>query len=160
MKTMAVSKVLTVNSFNCRGLREKTKRQYFFNWLKKSYNGVIFLQETHCTGVDELKWQKEFNGIGYFSNGTNQSRGVAILVPNNLQFEFKVLSHKTDLNGRLIMIDSEIESCPFSLVNVYAPTGDRLNEQLAFINDLRNILLNLGGTSIPISILTLIEKEV
>ena len=65
------------------------------------------------------------------------------------------------------MIDCEIESCPFSLVNVYAPTRDRLNEQLAFIDDLRNILLNLGekkviiggGTSIPISILTLIEKE-
>ena len=55
MKNMAVSKVLTVNSFHCRGLREKTKRQYLFNWLTKSYNGVIFLQETHCTGVDELK---------------------------------------------------------------------------------------------------------
>ena len=80
----------------------------------------------------------------------NQSRGVAILVPNNLQFEFKVLSHKTDLNGRLIMIDCEIESCPFSLVNVYAPTRDRLNEQLASIDDLRNILLNLGEKKVII----------
>ena len=118
--------------------------------MKTSYNGVIFLQETHCTGLDELKRQKEFNGIGYFSNGTNQSRGVAILVPNNLQFEFKVLSHKTDLNGRLIIIDRKIELCPFSLVNVYAPTRDRLNEQLAFIDDLRNIFLNLGEKKVII----------
>ena len=48
------------------------------------------------------------------------------------------------------MIDCEIESCPFSLVNVYAPTRDRLNEQLAFIDDLRNILLNLGEKKVII----------
>ena len=61
-----------------------------------------------------------------------------------------MLSHKTDLNGRLIMIDCEIESCPFPLFNVYAPTRDRLNEQLAFIDDLRNILLNLGEKKVII----------
>ena len=145
-----MSNTILVNSFNCRGLRDKTKRQYVFNWLKKSYNGITFLQETHCSKIDEILWQKEFNGKGYFSNGTNQSRGVAILTPDNLQVDLKVVSHKSDQNGRFIMIECEIESTTFTFVNVYAPTRDHLNDQLSFMNELRDILINLDKKNLII----------
>ena len=116
--------------------------------MKKCYNGIIFLQETHCTEADESMWQKEFNGMGYFSNGTNQSRGVVILIPNNLHIDIKVLSHISDSKGRLIMIKCEIESCIFSLINVYAPTRDHLAEQLSFIGEVSNILVNFGENNV------------
>ena len=81
-----------------KGIKGNTKRQYIFNWLKKSHNGVIFLQETHCIDVDEFNWHKEVIQKGYFSNRTHSSSKRKV-IPNNLQLEFKVLSHKTDLNG-------------------------------------------------------------
>ena len=48
-------------SLNCRGLRDKTKRLALFNWLKTKYMGLVLLQETHSTELDENQWEK--NGV-------------------------------------------------------------------------------------------------
>ena len=41
--------LLKLHTFNCRGLREGSKRRLVLNWLKKYYNGIILLQETHAS---------------------------------------------------------------------------------------------------------------
>ena len=47
---------LQIISFNCRGLREKRKREilfffffFFFFWLKEKHADIIYLQETYLT---------------------------------------------------------------------------------------------------------------
>ena len=57
---------ITLNSFNCRGLRGKNKRQTVFKWLENSNNGITLLQETHSSLSDEIKWINEW-GVIYFS---------------------------------------------------------------------------------------------
>ena len=36
--------ILGINSFNCRGLRNKTKRQAKFSWLNDYSKGICLLQ--------------------------------------------------------------------------------------------------------------------
>ena len=44
---------LTINTFNCRGIRCESKRSVVFNWLKHYNSGSFFLQETHSFNTDE-----------------------------------------------------------------------------------------------------------
>ena len=55
-----VSDKLKLNSFNCRGVRDRKKRLNISNWLKNNYFGITALQETHSTVEDEKIWQKEW----------------------------------------------------------------------------------------------------
>ena len=116
---MNKSRELVIDSFNCRCLRDQRKRHDIFHWLKKYYYGITFLQETHSVKEDEVIWSKEWGGPIYFSNGTSQSRGVAILIPPNLGIEFTILNETKDTEGRYLVIDCIIESFDLTLINVY-----------------------------------------
>ena len=61
---------INIGSLNVRGLRDKTKRNEMFTWLKNKNLSIIFLQETHCTNELEDVWRTGW-GIRYFSV-TNQ----------------------------------------------------------------------------------------
>ena len=87
---------LNISSFNCRGIRDKTKRILIFNWLQKSYPGIILLQETHSVKEDEKQWKKEWEGQIYFSHGTSNSKGVAILISPNLDLKFSNIINDPD----------------------------------------------------------------
>ena len=56
---MNQEKIVKINSFNCRGLRDKKKRTNIFQWIKRNYAGITLLQETHSILEDESKWEKE-----------------------------------------------------------------------------------------------------
>ena len=63
-----------------RGLNnQKKKRKTIFQWLKSSHPGIILLQETHSLEEDEKAWVSEWDN-DIFAHGTNNSRGVAILL--------------------------------------------------------------------------------
>ena len=123
---------LSISSFNCRGLRDKLKRNSVFNWLKSKYLGLFFLQETHSIGTDESIWTKEWNGKIYFSHGNSQSKGVAVLIPEVLVGIVNVSQVTSDPEGRFIVLDCEIEGNAMVLFNIYAPTKDKVNSQLNF----------------------------
>ena len=73
------SKLTSILTLNVRGLREKTKRENCFYWLKQQKADIIFLQETYWT-VDLLKTiEKEWEGEVLLSQGTYHSKGTAIL---------------------------------------------------------------------------------
>ena len=69
------SKILRIISYNCRGLRDKNKR-------------ISLIQESHSTLTNELKWQGEWGGKIYFSHGEFNAKGVAILIPQNIEQNF------------------------------------------------------------------------
>jgi len=125
---------IQLNSFNARGLGDCAKRRTIFNWIKKNHKGVTLLQETHSTPTVEKQWQREWGGEILFSHGSRKSKGVAILLPKSLKIEINQTT--TDNDGRLIMTDIDIEDQSFILVNLYAPTKDKQNEQLQLLLDL------------------------
>ena len=64
------------------------KRIKLFEYLKNfiSKNGFMFLQETSSTAFDEKRWQDEFKGKLFFSQGHSNSCGVAIGFLGNMNF--------------------------------------------------------------------------
>ena len=124
-------------SLNVRGLQDSKKRRELFLWLKQNHKGsksFILLQETHSKKEDELLWEKEWGAQILFSHGTSQSRGVAILFPKVTLF--KLDSYSVDLEGRKIQIHLSNECSKLCIINVYAPTQDKADEQYIFMQKL------------------------
>ena len=142
--------ILNFKSFNCRGLREKNKQSQIFAWLKSSHRGIILLQETHSSTNDEQIWKKDWDGDILYSHGSANSRGVAILLPKDIDTNFEITSIQRDLHGRILIIECKIESQCFIIVNVYAPTKDKAQEQLLFLKNLQNLLDTYSGNAIII----------
>ena len=115
-------------SLNARGLRTFDRRKAFFNWLAKSSADICFLQETYSTSEVENIWKKQWKGDMFFSHGTGHSKGVLILVRDNL--DFKLQSVKVDSQGRYILLEATIQDSPFLLLNIYAP--NKCSEQCDF----------------------------
>ena len=128
----------SILSLNVRGLREAKKRREIFQWLKQYHKGkdsIIFLQETHSTALDLTSWERDWGSKVIMSHGTSNSRGVAILLPINYNFEIQNSTVSTD--GRKITLNILCDEIEYCLINVYAPTQDLENEQIQFINYLR-----------------------
>ena len=94
--------------------------------------------------------KSEWGGKIFYSNGTSNSRGVAILIPDSLAIDIKIISECKDQTGRMLVIDCKIEGLPLTLVNIYAPTRDRLAQQITFLAEMRDILQNLASKDLII----------
>ena len=139
---------ISLNSFNCRGLRCKSKRLSIFNWLNTSVKGVTLLQETHSDNGVEKQWEKEFGGSIYFSHGTSNSKGVAVAIPNCLKTLIKVIEIKSDDSGRLLVVHGEVAGAELVIVNIYAPTKDIPHEQNTFLDNLRAFIEEHGDKNL------------
>ena len=89
-------------SLNCRGLRNKRKRHTLFSWLEKYNRAIIMLQETYSDASIEQIWSNEYKGKIYFSHGSSNSKGVALLLPRSSQnFTLNIRDVKSDDDGRI-----------------------------------------------------------
>ena len=128
---------IDIISLNVRGLNEGKKRREIFRWLKryhKGREGVVFLQETHSQKNVEVSWEKDWGSKIFFAHGTNNARGVAILMPEKFNFDIK--NKITDEQGRFISITLKIADERYTLVNIYAPTKDKVTDQIKLIQNL------------------------
>ena len=132
----------SLTSLNCRDLRDKTKRLTLFNWLKTKYKGLVLLQETHSTELDENQWEKEWGNKIFFSHGQSNSRGVAILSPINSDITLTNITKDTD--GRVLLIDCTVHETKFTVINVSAPTKDKVSLQNEFLENIRVMVENNG----------------
>ena len=112
-----------VGSFNCNGLGNKNKRSKVLNWLKKKKEDIIFLQETHSTLETESDWKRDWGGEIYFSHGSSNSTGVAILFKKN-DHNIEVGDVRTICLGRVLLIEITYNSVKYCLVNNYSPNSD------------------------------------
>ena len=64
---------------NVRGLRNTNKRRAIFSYLKDQIATIFNLQETFSKPEDEKIWTAEWGGNGFFSHGTEHSKGVTML---------------------------------------------------------------------------------
>ena len=83
---------------------------------------MVFLQENHSVKKDEKRWRMESGDRIYFSHGTNNARGVAILFHKSLNIKF--LYRVADKNGRYLILKCKVGTANMLLVNIYAPNQD------------------------------------
>ena len=93
------------------------------------------LQETHSTSVTENIWAREWEGSIYFSHGTQYARGVAVLIPGNLDVQVSNLLR--DEEGRFLLLEITFDGQELIIANFYAPTKDKSIEQLAFLDQFK-----------------------
>ena len=121
-------------SLNARGLRNTTKLKKVLNWSSKhgGESGVRFLQESHTISDMEQKWQLLTKGEFIMSHGTSNSRGVAIHIGQNL--EYQITSRLIDSEGRYILFLVKIQGSDFLLINSYAPNNEQ--DQVIYFRNL------------------------
>ena len=69
-----------------------------FSWLLNSGADICFLQETYSTQEVGDIWRKQWKGNMFLSHGSSHSRGVLVLVRDNLDFQLRYI--KVDSQGR------------------------------------------------------------
>ena len=134
---------INIISANVRGLRQKQKRTSVFDWLKRSHSGdknFVFMQETHSTEDVEIDWESEWGGNIVYNHGTSGSCGVLIIPPKSHDYKIECLYK--DCDGRIIILKVENDSNCFTLVNIYAPSGNE-NTKIDFCTTLSNSLDNV-----------------
>ena len=72
----------------------------------------------------------------FFSHGSNHSRGVLVLLKDNL--DFKIHSSKVDSQCRYIFREAYIQDSLYFLLNIYAP--NKCSEQFLFFKDVSDTL--------------------
>ena len=124
-------------SLNVRGIGDGKKRREIFRWLKRYHGGeksIVMLQETHSSDQYELIWEKEWGSKIFYSHGSSTARGVAILMP--LHHNFDVTELWKDTQGRILALTLKSDDIHLNIANIYAPTKDKVNEQLNTLNEL------------------------
>ena len=76
--------MLTFSSLNCRGLNKKLKRKTIFNSCL-NYD-ISCLQETYITDGKYKEWKGQLK----YNPGTNQSKGLIILINDKLQYKSEI----------------------------------------------------------------------
>ena len=74
-----VSKIKFISN-NMKRLQSTNERLKLIKHFKDKipFNGFSFLQETHSTANDEIKWKDDFKGEVFHSHGKSISYGVLI----------------------------------------------------------------------------------
>lgn len=132
--------MISVVTFNVRGIRATKKRRAIFRHLHVNYpDSIISLQETHSSDAVETYWRAEWGGDIYFSHGRENAGGVAFLFPRNTQFNVRVMHSSED--GRLLRLEINSDTCKATIIGVYAPSTSRQEDKCSFLDRLQTQLL-------------------
>ena len=113
---------IKIISYNAQGLKTKNKRDKVINWAMKKMFDILAIQESHYEESDEDKWKESWKGKIYSSSGSNNSRGVTILISENLEHE--ILQKHKDEHGRWIILELAIRNKTYLVGNYYGPNND------------------------------------
>lgn len=125
-----------VISLNVNGINAADKRRSMFSKLREGGYDLCLLQECHSMQTTAHLWQSEWGGQVLFSHGASNSRGVAILLRRD--FEGLVQQVVRDDLGRILLLQVQIGGMTYILGSVYAPTADRQEDQLQFLEVLES----------------------
>ena len=137
----------SIGSLNVRGIRQTEKRRDVIDFLRKCDFSVTCLIDTHVTAdlIDIVRAEWGSQLIASF--GTNQSRGIIILL--NDKTGVKVCNSLVDPDGNYVITNIDfggIVKC--NLVVLYGPNEDNPNfykELFATIESLSNDPLIIVG---------------
>jgi exonuclease III len=131
---------------NAQGLKGKTKKRQVMKWATKKKFDIMTIQEAHIEEEDLDDWKEVWKGTLLYSGGTNQSRGVIILI-NNLA-DHEVLEEEKDTEGRWIIARLLIKGQEIKIGNYYGPNGDNpktMKEMLTTMETMETEKVILAG---------------
>ena len=114
---------LSICCVNVRGIRQAEKRRDVFNFLRNKRCALYCLVDTHFTPDMVTMVRSEWGGEVFVSCGSNNSRGVAVLVSPGAPVV--VNSADVDCHGNYIIIDVDFDGyfrC--RCVTLYGPNDD------------------------------------
>ena len=117
-----MTNTVKVVSMNCQGLADPRKRRDVFHYLRDKSYSIYLLQDTHFDPKLENCIRAEWGYKCYFASYNSNSRGVAILFNNNL--EFSVNKVYKDIAGNYIFATVRIMDKEFVIVSLYGPNRD------------------------------------
>ena len=92
----------------------------------------------------------EGRGKIYYTDGTTNSTGVAILILDKACSFFTLKNEISYQNGGGLLLECSIYDNPRVIISVYFPTKDKPKEQLLLLDYLRGLLINYGDQNIVI----------
>ena len=109
-----------------------------FKYLRNIINsiGFIFLQETHSSSNNEQKCKDDFRVPLFFLHGKSNSCGVTIGYCG--REAFKVVNTACNKNGRIQILDVELNGTNLLLINFYNSNSE--SEQLSTFSILQKLL--------------------
>ena len=120
------------------------KRRAIFRQLHTRKVSIAFLQETYSSKAQENIWSAEWGGKIYFNHGSKHSKGVAILFDPKLTVTVKKEIKSDD--GRIIILETNIDDEISVLVNIYAPNN--IHALQMFFKKLSEMLRNYADSLI------------
>ena len=118
----ASNNCIVVLSANCQGLRDLKKRADVVNYFKDAKANIICLQDTHLMENDSKDFHTIWEDLFYIHGQKSNSRGVAILIRKN--FDFNVHDVTKDDVGNLLWVQFTTCNMKFNLLNIYGPNTD------------------------------------
>ena len=118
----SVGDSIKVLSANCQGLQNIKKRIDVLSYFKETNANIVCLQDTHLIDDDIMVVKELWNNDVYLNGGKTNSRGVAILLNNN--FEYEILACNKDKNGNYLNLLMKLSSMKINLITLYGPNND------------------------------------
>ena len=104
------------NNVNGHNLSKKQIKMFKYFREKIANNGILFLQETHSSHDTVISWCDDFKGELFFSHGTTNSCSVMIGYLGSNKIKVRI---KNDSQGRILIVDADIDEETFVLINLY-----------------------------------------
>ena len=116
-------------TLNVRGLNNVEKRTKVFQWLINAKSDITFLQETYCTEKALTAFKASWTGINEHAvTDSAHSRGVSILF--NPKHKVTIENKHASIDGRLLLLNIELNGKFMTLVNVYANNAEKQRKDL------------------------------
>lgn len=109
-------------SMNVRGLGNKVKRTYVFNYIRKMKVNIACLQDIRIDPRLESYIRAEWGGEIIFCPYKSNARGILILFNNT--FEYKLNKYWKDISCNLLLVDVTICGKECTLISLYGPNRD------------------------------------
>ena len=131
-----VNNLLHICSLNSQGLGQTDKIIRLNLWMSQQKCDILFLQETHFTAEKVHILKKVSDAVCYHSFGLSNSRRVSIWI--NKQLDYVLIDQFQDSDGRILILNIELDKKIYTLVNVYAP--NQVKDRNSFFKKLKKIL--------------------
>ena len=133
-------RTFSFSTINVNGARDIKKRMLLYELMRLKRIDVLFAQETHSDGKNEIDWKREWDGLSVLSHKSSSSGGVAILFSKHfmpLHFEVEEI-----VRGQCLKVVAKFEDTTMSFLNIYAPTVGA--NRLLFLNTVGDSLSKLN----------------
>jgi exonuclease III len=136
-KQMKFEERIKIINQNVQGLKGQTKKKKVLEWARKKNFDIMTIQEAHIEKNDLKSWTDVWKGNILYSCGSNKSRGVVMLIKENLEHD--VIENISDKNGRWLIATLKLKGVTLTVASYYGPNEDDPQHLKDMINELHRI---------------------